>query len=121
MSRYIDADIAIQALWNALLAYEDKTEKQFLESDELDVWDWIQHRIYVQEMSDLDRQTILDMQTANVRENVPGVWAWHEDEDICNCSRCDFEIDAEGCIDPQGYVATYKFCPNCGAKMEVKQ
>ena len=66
MSRYIDADIAIQALWNALLAYEDKTKKQFLESDELDVWDWIQHRIYVQEMSDIDRKTILDMPTADV-------------------------------------------------------
>lgn len=55
--------------------------------------------------------------TANVRESVHGVWAWHDDEYICNCSRCDYEIDAEGCIDPEGYVSTYKFCPNCGADM----
>ena len=47
-----------------------------------------------------------------------GEWVWHEDEDICNCSRCNFEIDAEGCIDPIAYVKIYNFCPNCGAKMK---
>lgn len=47
-----------------------------------------------------------------------GKWIWHEDEDICNCSRCDFEIDAEGCIDPTAYVEIYNYCPNCGARMK---
>jgi hypothetical protein len=47
-----------------------------------------------------------------------GEWIWHEDEDICNCSRCDFEIDAEGCIDPIAYVEIYNFCPHCGARMK---
>lgn len=54
----------IDALWKALYEYEDKTEKQFQESDELDVGDWILHRIFVQNMSDIDRQTILDLPSA---------------------------------------------------------
>lgn len=50
---------AIDALWKALYEYEDETEKQFLESEELDVGEWIGHRIFVQNMNDIDRQTIL--------------------------------------------------------------
>jgi len=57
----ISRQAAIDALWKALYEYEDKTEKQFLESEELDVADWFQHRIFVQNMSDIDRQTILNL------------------------------------------------------------
>ena len=57
----IDRNETIKALWKALYEYEDKTEKQFVESSELDVADWILHRIFVQNMSDIDRQTILQM------------------------------------------------------------
>ena len=60
----ISREDAINALWKALYEYEDKTEKQFQESDELDVGDWILHRIFVQNMSDIDRQTILDLPSA---------------------------------------------------------
>lgn len=52
---------AINALWQALYKYEDETEKQFQDSDELDVSEWIIHRIFVQNMSDADRQAILDL------------------------------------------------------------
>ena len=52
---------AIDALWKALYEYEDKTEKQFQESEDLDVGDWILHRVFVQNMSDIDRQTILNL------------------------------------------------------------
>lgn len=52
---------AIDALWNALYEYEDETEKQFRESEDLDVRDWIGHRIFVQNMNDIDRQTILNL------------------------------------------------------------
>lgn len=55
---------AIDALWKALFEYEDKTEKQFLESDELDLSDWMIHRIFVQNMSDIDRETILNLPSA---------------------------------------------------------
>ena len=57
----ISRQAAIDALWKALYEYEDKTEKQFIDSEELNVADWIQHRIFVQNMSDIDRQTILGL------------------------------------------------------------
>ena len=57
----ISRKAAIDALWKALHEYEDKTEKQFQESEDLDVEDWILHRIFVQNMSDIDRQTILNL------------------------------------------------------------
>lgn len=59
----IDRNKTIKALWKSLYEYEDKTEKQFVESFELDVADWMLHRIFVQNMSDIDRQTILQMPT----------------------------------------------------------
>lgn len=46
-----------------------------------------------------------------------GEWMWHEDEDICNCSECKFEIDATGCIEPVEYVGVFRYCPNCGCRM----
>ena len=52
---------AIDALWKALYEYENKTEKQFQESEDLDVRDWIEHRIFVQNMNDIDRQTIFNL------------------------------------------------------------
>ena len=63
----ISRQAAIDALWKALYAYEDKMEKQFQESDELDVSEWIEHRIFVQNMSDIDRQTILALPSAQQR------------------------------------------------------
>ena len=60
----ISRQSAIDALWKALYEYQDKTEKQFQESDELDVGDWILHREFVQNMSDIDRRTILDLPSA---------------------------------------------------------
>ena len=64
MSDTISRQAAIEALWKALHEYEDKTEKQFLESEELDVGEWIGHRIFVQNMNDIDRQTILNLPSA---------------------------------------------------------
>lgn len=60
----ISRQAAIRALWKALYEYEDKIEKQFIDSEELDVADWIQHRNFVQNMSDIDRQTILGLPSA---------------------------------------------------------
>ena len=64
MDDLISRQAAIEALWKALYEYEDKTEKQFIDSEELDVADWIQHRIFVQNMNDIDRQTILNLPSA---------------------------------------------------------
>ena len=57
----ISRQATIEALWKALYEYEDKTEKQFNDSEELDIADWFQHRVFVQNMSDIDRQTILNL------------------------------------------------------------
>ena len=64
----ISRQAAIDALWKALYEYEDKTEKQFRESEDLDVGDWILHRIFVQNMSDIDRQTILNLPSAQAEQ-----------------------------------------------------
>lgn len=64
---------AINALWKALYDYEDKAEKQFQESEELDVGDWIAHRIFVQNMSDIDRQAILDLPSVRPKRKT-GEW-----------------------------------------------
>lgn len=68
MADPIDRQMAIDALWKALYEYEDETEKQFIESDELDIGDWMQHRIFVQNMSDIDRQTILNLAPAQTEQ-----------------------------------------------------
>lgn len=78
--RLIDTDAAIDALWKALYKYEDKTEKQFIESEELDVADWIQHRIFVQNMSDIDRQTILALPSAH--QWIPVSERWPDDDGV---------------------------------------
>ena len=64
MDDLISRQAAIDALWKALHEYEDKTEKQFQESEDLDVGNWIEHRIFVQNMNDIDRQTILNLPSA---------------------------------------------------------
>ena len=77
MSRLIDADALLNELWKALFNYEDKTEKQFLESNELDIGDWILHRIFVQNMSDIDRQTVLKQPTV-------------DDVEVVRCDECAY-------------------------------
>ena len=63
--RLIDANRLITELWKAMWKYEDETEKQFLESDELDVGDWFSHRIFVQNMSDIDRDVVQNQPTVD--------------------------------------------------------
>lgn len=70
MNDLISRQAAINVLWKALYDYEDKTEKQFQESDELDVADWLLHRIFVQNMSDIDRKTILNLPSAQPDEKL---------------------------------------------------
>jgi rubrerythrin len=104
----ISRQAATDALWKALYEYEDKTEEQFQESDELDVGDWMQHRIFVQNMSDIDRQTILALPSA---ERKKGRWI-KRDKNLFpfgTCSECGYiSVEADRA----------NFCPNCGARME---
>lgn len=84
---------AIDALWKALFEYEDKTEEQFLESDELDISDWMQHRTFVQNMSDIDRETILNLPSA-------------EPEIIC-CEDCKYAKEGKPINDGRYWCAIH--------------
>ena len=100
---------AIDALWKALYDYEDKTEKQFLESEELNTDDWFRHRIFVQNMSDIDRQTILNLPSAQKK----GHWV-QNDNGTWSCSNCQSWI-----LNEQHYYA--RFCLHCGADMREER
>lgn len=117
MSDLISRQAAIDALRKALYDYEDKTEKQFIESDELDINDWIQHRIFVQNMSDIDRQTIQNLPTIEAEPVKHGRWkpfdlTWGRSVYACtNCGEA-FEVPTED------GKPIYDYRPNCGARMD---
>lgn len=52
-------------------------------------------------------------------EQKTGVWVAIDQEphETWECNMCGFVIDGSGCIFPDEYRDTYKYCPNCGAKM----
>ena len=57
------------------------------------------------------------------QEKKSGNWIDIDEEphEVWECDHCGFVIDGSGCIDPYDYRDTYKYCPNCGAKMEVSE
>ena len=122
MSDFIDRQAAIDAMWKALYDYEDKTEKQFQESDELDVAEWIVHRMFVQNMNDIDRRVISDLPSADVAPVRHGRWVYGENEgqDGWYCSECHFFIpwyyDWYG-LDNIDFIKDFHACPHCSAKM----
>lgn len=122
MSDLIDRQAAIDALWKALYEYEDKTEKQFQESEDLDVGDWIAHRGFVQNMSGIDRQTILNLPSAQP-ERKKGKW---NERKVFDTKGSDIEeMQSAKCSVCGKYHTTpylyffdnFNFCPNCGADM----
>jgi len=113
MDDLISRQAAIDALWKALYEYEDKTEKQFQESEDLDVRVWIGHRIFVQNMNDIDRQTILNLPSVQP-ERKEGKWYFRDTTRYGKlpyiCTVCGREAND-----------VYDFCPNCGADMRVEE
>ena len=114
MSDLIERQAAIDALWKALYEYEDRTEKQFQESDELDVVEWIGHRIFVQNMSDIDRQAILELPSAQP-ERQKGEWIDYTEDGYVECPFCHSATNCDGNKDE------LHFCFSCGADMRGKQ
>ena len=109
MDDLISRRAAIDALWKALYEYEDKAEKQFQESEDLDIGDWIEHRHFVQNMNDIDRQIIMQLPSAQP-EPKRGKWIYTGiEQNSFYCDKCLYLVKN----------MSYKFCPNCGAKMEV--
>lgn len=111
----ISRQAAIDALWKALYEYEDNTERQFRESENLDVGNWIGHRIFVQNMSDIDRQTILNLPSAQP-ERLKGHWiidGHHVQCSVCAEMMCN--------TDREGDKIPMSFCPNCGSDMRGGQ
>ena len=118
MDDLISRQAALNALWKALYEYEDKTAKQFQESEDLNVEDWMEHRIFIQNMNDIDRQEILSLPSAEKK----GKWMQcervnhHQFHPDCPISYSVFCCTS--CLKENDRVE--KYCPNCGAKMEVQ-
>lgn len=112
---------AIDALWKALYTYEDETERRFQESDELNVGDWIGHRIFVQNMNDIDRQTILNLPSAQP-ERKQGKWIERnpQNSDTCRlieCDQCGFSHIVGFNVPYEHWIENRNFCERCGADM----
>ena len=110
----IDRQQAIEALRKALYEYEDKTEKQFQESEDLDIQDWIQHRIFVQNMNDADVQTIINLPPAQP-ERQKDEWIDYTEDGYVECPFCHSATNCDGNKDE------LHFCFSCGADMRGEQ
>lgn len=129
MSDLIDRQEAINELWRALYDYEDKTEKDFQESEELDIGDWFVHCIFVQNMSDIDRNVILNLPSIQPKPK-RGKWEEKSTFDVDeNGDRIIEEWQSARCSVCGKYHTTpylynfdnFAFCPNCGSDMRGEE
>lgn len=119
MDDTISRQAAIDALWKALYEYEEKTEKQFQESEDLNVEDWMMHRIFAQNMNDIDRQTILNLPSVQPKK---GKWirtTKHYKDSEQEYSYYEISCSECGAIRKIGWHDA-RYCPNCGADMETE-
>lgn len=99
--------MAINALQKALYTYEDKMEKQFIESEDLDVNDWIVYRGFVQNMNDIDKQVIMELPSIERHGKwLDGYGFAGNYFDCFICNQCKKEN-----------MAKTNYCPNCGVRM----
>jgi rubrerythrin len=112
MDDLISRRATVEAMWKALYAYQDLTEEQFMENDELDLSDWFQHRIFVQRMHEECMKAVESIPSA---ERPTGEWEYKYY--TWRCSNCGANPTYG-----MGYVQRedelFEFCPNCGARMD---
>ena len=119
MSNLIRRSDAINAMWKALYAYEDLTEKQFMEHEELELGDWFKHRIFVQRMHEECMKAVEALPSA---EAVQGEWIPFDrtyGRSIWVCSACDNGTYVP--CDAFTQKPIYDYCPNCGARMRGEE
>lgn len=98
MPRYKDADALRKAMYHE--AFEKDSDEQ--------KWDsgcWIRYKLF---------ERVFDsVPTADVVERKVGKWIW--DDEGYHCSECFFHAygNTLDCLD-----GTYRYCPNCGARMK---
>ena len=126
MRDLISRQATIDALWKALFEYEDKTEKQFIERDDLDVGDWIgKYRGFVQNMSDIDRQVILNMppvepqiiRCKDCKHWIPYDWMFSEVWQSKNIE--DYPEDEIGCDCSEMAMKANDFCSRAVRREET--
>lgn len=104
MARLIDADKLQEEMYH-------EVEKMYYESFETDTdmqkWDsgcWIRYKIIE---NIIEKQEIIDAEP--VRHG-----KWIDGKDMMYCSECSETYD-------KGYKIDYRYCPNCGAKMDFDE
>ena len=111
MADYIKREDAINALWKALYEFEDRREKIFTGVPELNIADWIIHRIHVQSCHADCIDAVNAIPSADVAPIRRATWKteslWQPESLHSNyCSLC---------YKPS--LMMTNFCPNCGADM----
>ena len=115
MADYIKREDAINALWKALYEFEDRREKIFTDVPELNIADWINHRVHVQSCHADCIDAVNAIPSADVAEVRHGKWI---DKTMSVPNGHGQTYGKYGCSLCKGKVR-YKtdFCPNCGADM----
>lgn len=104
-------NIAIKALEQE--PCEDAISRQAV-LDKLNEWEWQELYLPIH-----FKENIIDELPSVTPAERTGHWVEIDDEphEVWECDNCGFVIDGSGCVDAYDYRDTYKFCPNCGAKM----
>lgn len=120
MSRYIDADALLDAMWKMLYAIEDKAEKDFVGTDKHDEW-FYNDRPWLQRGHEIAVIAVNDAPTADVAPVVHGKWirgrAYPHHIFCSNCYRTYVPNDETEMWKDQTRLPR-NYCPECGAKMD---
>lgn len=95
--------------------------------EQLDCLEQIEKDIYVcsleSTLADDLKSCAIHSAIEELKQRKTSVWVAIDQEphETWECGLCGFVIDGSCCIDPDEYRDIYKYCPNCGAKMESEE